>query len=474
MGSQSPILGVSEVLGESVDKPRLSVRELKTEIQHNNMPQHAHVSSSNPDHQARNPPECSSAPLASQHAFGGDYEESRIGGSLGGSGGNPTIVMEGGGPPSSFARVGGGEGHPTYPRFQQDQPSAVGHSAERSREEERSPPHVLPRGTEHARGCQHDHGPDQQEGHGQDPTGEYTSFHRSGGLRGACKFDLWRTAADPAAIQFLGFENRSRRPAQPTAGSSSPLDREHQGHQSREDGDPSSSTTPAEEQDSWQGDVDGAGLPPRDSVSGQCSLVNNINPNDDASSGHDDSDGRGGGCREVLEGGSRVPQGGEAPEEDRQAREDRLRVQCPELSSVSLEVSNLDPSAQGETQFEVAPGTSTQRPLSESMSHFFEHQSANLASQTFQSLLSHDRAVLVEVACSPESRLSDEVTKRFAYDGAAIRCSHWNGCDLGTSEGVQHVLKVLRTKKPSNVWISTECGPYWSKLPSSRKNDGLF
>ena len=94
------------------------------------------------------------------------------------------------------------------------------------------------------------------------------------------------------------------------------------------------------------------------------------------------------------------------------------------------------------------------------MSHFFEHRSVNLASEVFQDLSSKHKTFLVEVSCSPESRLSAEVRKKFGYDDAAIRCSHWNGCDLGTREGVHQTLKVIQEKRPDNVWISPECGPY--------------
>ena len=95
------------------------------------------------------------------------------------------------------------------------------------------------------------------------------------------------------------------------------------------------------------------------------------------------------------------------------------------------------------------------------MCRFFQQETQNLAPGAFQSLMSHDRRTyLVEVACSPDSRLSREVQRQAGYEEAAIRCSHWNGCDLGSGSGVQLVLQTITEKRPSHVWISPECGPY--------------
>ena len=98
--------------------------------------------------------------------------------------------------------------------------------------------------------------------------------------------------------------------------------------------------------------------------------------------------------------------------------------------------------------------------VSQSLGSFLEEEAWSLGPRTFQDLVSHKRTVLVEVACSPESRLSSEIQKRCGYKEAAVRCSLWNGCDLTTSSGVKQVLWVLEQTQPTNVWISPECGPY--------------
>lgn len=81
----------------------------------------------------------------------------------------------------------------------------------------------------------------------------------------------------------------------------------------------------------------------------------------------------------------------------------------------------------------------------DSMARYFEKVSSEYVPKTFQDLVNPGETYLVEVACSPQSRLSEEVQKRAGYEAAAIRCSHWNGCDLGESKGVKHVLDVIKT-----------------------------
>ena len=58
--------------------------------------------------------------------------------------------------------------------------------------------------------------------------------------------------------------------------------------------------------------------------------------------------------------------------------------------------------------------------VSEAMGKFFEQESQNLAFRLFQDLLGKRKNMLVEVACSPDMRSRE-----------TVRCSIWNGCDLG-------------------------------------------
>lgn len=445
---------MSERDRESVETPSLSVRELKPGTQHSSIPPHEQSSSSHHRLQASEDPKSSTQSCLSQHAVRELHEEARTSGSLGSLGRTSSPIMEGGGSTLSFARAGRGEGHPSSERIPEDQFAAMGDPSERGGQEERHPPVLLPRRVEPSLGCQPDDGSDQQEGHGQDPASEHSSLHGSSGIRRACQPELWRDSSNSEAVLQLGGEDRSRRPTtQSPTGPAGTMDRKLSRQQSRGDGDSPPSTTVPEAQIEGKR---GEGRQHRCSFSCKC-FVSNLIPDDAAGTSYDGSDGRSGDRGEDLEGRGRLTQGGEAAEE---VREDRLRVQPSELPPVNLEATDLDLDTQGETGEEAASETSTLKPLTEPMSHFFEHRSVNLASEVFQDLASKHKTLLVEVSCSPESRLSAEVRKKFGYEDAAIRCSHWNGCDLGTREGVHQTLRVIQEKRPDNVWISPECGPY--------------
>ena len=86
---------------------------------------------------------------------------------------------------------------------------------------------------------------------------------------------------------------------------------------------------------------------------------------------------------------------------------------------------------------------SSQNPYSHAWSHFVDHQ----------------RPLLMELACYPDSVLGTEVEKQVGKDHI-IRLSHWNGADLETREGVSLAKTMLRRLRPRNLWISCECGPF--------------
>ena len=74
----------------------------------------------------------------------------------------------------------------------------------------------------------------------------------------------------------------------------------------------------------------------------------------------------------------------------------------------------------------------------------------------------------MELACYPNSILSEEVERRFGK-GSAIRCSDWNGCDLETEKGVSLAISILPKQKPMHLWIACECSPF---CPLQRLNRG--
>ena len=89
-----------------------------------------------------------------------------------------------------------------------------------------------------------------------------------------------------------------------------------------------------------------------------------------------------------------------------------------------------------------------------------EDQSHAIGPLLFETLCEDQRPLLMEVACSPESLLSESVMEVTGRRLAATRCGLFNACDLSTPEGVRHVLCRIRTEGPRNVWISPPCGPY--------------
>ena len=111
-----------------------------------------------------------------------------------------------------------------------------------------------------------------------------------------------------------------------------------------------------------------------------------------------------------------------------------------------------DPS--DETQLQVG------KDLTPEARTFFEHINQDIAANVFESVVHDQDVILVEVACSPESRLPQEVQRSTGRENAAVRCSHWNGCDLGTGDGVKLTISRINTSRPRHVYISPECGPY--------------
>ena len=78
----------------------------------------------------------------------------------------------------------------------------------------------------------------------------------------------------------------------------------------------------------------------------------------------------------------------------------------------------------------------------------------------------------MEVACSPESRLSAEIQRITGQEGSAIRCSHWSGSDLSTGDGVKYTMELIDHHKPMHVHIATECGPYSPIQNLNQRSEG--
>eukprot|EP00435_Cladocopium_sp_Y103_P053704 s442_g17.t1 len=81
-------------------------------------------------------------------------------------------------------------------------------------------------------------------------------------------------------------------------------------------------------------------------------------------------------------------------------------------------------------------------------------------SDTFQSLVSHGRPLLFEIACSPESRLSTCMQQMCGNPEKVRRFAYWNGFDLSKNAGVRAIMGHIERDRPLHVWLSLECGPF--------------
>ena len=98
------------------------------------------------------------------------------------------------------------------------------------------------------------------------------------------------------------------------------------------------------------------------------------------------------------------------------------------------------------------------------------HAQRNPLSTHWQNLVHHGRPLLMELACYPNSLLSEEVERRFGK-GAAIRVSEWNGGNLEVPSGVHFAKQMLRKHRPVHLWISCECSPYCPLQRLNQRNE---
>ena len=80
-------------------------------------------------------------------------------------------------------------------------------------------------------------------------------------------------------------------------------------------------------------------------------------------------------------------------------------------------------------------------------------------SMAWDDVVRKGRPLLMEVACSENSILGQEVENRLGPQ-QRFRCSIWNGYDLTKQSGVEACKKLIKSERPQNVWISCDCGPF--------------
>ena len=88
-------------------------------------------------------------------------------------------------------------------------------------------------------------------------------------------------------------------------------------------------------------------------------------------------------------------------------------------------------------------------------------QKANrLVPDAFNALVSSGRTKLLEIACSPDSILTETMNESTKSEMSGRRCSLFNGYDLSTNQGIHGVIREIESCKPEHVWMSPICGPY--------------
>ena len=99
-------------------------------------------------------------------------------------------------------------------------------------------------------------------------------------------------------------------------------------------------------------------------------------------------------------------------------------------------------------------------PLPEQKSRQLGQQAESLLSNSFDALVSDGRLKLLEVACSPNSVLSEAMHKITKDESSARRCSLFNGYDLGTNDGIHKVIQDIDQFHPEHVWLSLFVDPF--------------
>ena len=103
-----------------------------------------------------------------------------------------------------------------------------------------------------------------------------------------------------------------------------------------------------------------------------------------------------------------------------------------------------------------------------------EQRCGNCLSNRQQQLRRHvqlRKPVLYEIACGPDSVLTEKVRAATGSQESAKRFSSWNGYDVSSTTGLRAIIASKEKEKPEHVWLSLECGPFRdaANKPETRK-----
>lgn len=116
------------------------------------------------------------------------------------------------------------------------------------------------------------------------------------------------------------------------------------------------------------------------------------------------------------------------------------------------------------------PDESQHRPISFQKVKEIQHMFNKGLEDDWSYVTQHDRLMLLEVCCSPESELTRACHDVFGNQSAQ-RVSYWNGGDVETTQGRQHVKNLILEKRPRVCWCSPECGPFSPMQRLNRRSE---
>ena len=96
-----------------------------------------------------------------------------------------------------------------------------------------------------------------------------------------------------------------------------------------------------------------------------------------------------------------------------------------------------------------------------------------LVPDAFNALVSSGRTKLLEIACSPDSILTETMNESTKSEMSGRRCSLFNGYDLSTNQGIHGVIREIESCKPEHVWMSPICGPYSVMQNINQRDEAL-
>ena len=123
------------------------------------------------------------------------------------------------------------------------------------------------------------------------------------------------------------------------------------------------------------------------------------------------------------------------------------------------DLSGPDPSVDLEPDLSLM-GQADLKRLNPGMSRHLSQKTESLLPDTIQALATHNRCILLEIACSQESILTRTMQDITGSEKSAQRLSLWNHVDLSTNNGIRSILDRIDQEPPQHVWLSMECGPY--------------